>query len=176
MGALEVTDNVLPYISGEEEKIERETAKIFGSVSPGGGRLEPDGLNVRAACHRVAVIDGHTESVHVTLKRAADAGEAKRAMRSFSGLPQKLGLHLAPERPVIVRDEPDRPQPRLDRDAGNGMSVTVGRLRRGLTDNSLLFDVVGHNLVRGAAGASVLDAELLVRTGKLDELRESRPA
>lgn len=163
VGALEITDNILPYIAGEEEKVERETAKILGN-----------GLKVCAACHRVDVLDGHTETVHATLKRSADIEEAKKAMRAFSGLPQKLALPLAPKQPVIVRDEQDRPQPRLDRDAGNGMSVTVGRLRKGLTENSLVFDVVGHNLVRGAAGASVLDAELLMRTGKLEELREKR--
>lgn len=179
VGALEVTDNILPFISGEEAKVELETAKIFGGISAsasGGECLKPNCVKVRAACHRVGVTDGHTESVHVTLKKAADVEEAKKAMREFSGLPQRLSLHSAPERPVIVRDEQDRPQPRLDRDAGNGMSVTVGRMRMGLTEKSLAFDVVGHNLVRGAAGASVLDAELLIRTGKLYELRESKVA
>jgi aspartate-semialdehyde dehydrogenase len=175
VGALEVTDNVLPFIPGEEEKIEREAVKVLGSVrerAGPGAEVSPARFGIRAACHRVAVIDGHSETVHVSLSRGAGVEEAKEAMRAFRGLPQELSLPTAPERPLIVREEPDRPQPRLDRNAGGGMSVTVGRVRRGLGENSLLMDMVGHNLVRGAAGASVLDAELLVKTGKLRELLE----
>ena len=100
------------------------------------------------------VIDGHTESVHVRLDGKADATEARTAMEKFKGLPQELGLPSAPPKPVIVRDEEDRPQPRLDVMAGNGMSTVVGRLRQGVDESSLAFTLVSHNLVRGAAGAA----------------------
>lgn len=170
VAALQIADNVLPHIAGEEGKVETETLKILGRLE--GKRISPAEMLVRAACHRVNVTDGHLETVHVCCAESVDLGEAKRALRSFTGLPQRLRLPLAPERPLIVREEEDRPQPRLDREAGRGMSVTIGRLRRGMDDKSLLMDILGHNLVRGAAGASVLDAELLIKTGRLRELLE----
>jgi aspartate-semialdehyde dehydrogenase len=164
VASLDITDNVLPFIGGEEEKIEGETLKILGRFD--GSRVEPAPFKVSAQCHRVAVSDGHMAAVRVKLARDAEPEEVREAFASFTSLPQELKLHTAPARPVIVRDERDRPQPRLDRDAGGGMSVTVGRIRR---DNVLdyRFVALSHNTVRGAAGAAILNAELLAATGRL---------
>jgi len=164
VSALDITDNVLPFIANEEEKIERETQKILGSLRD--GAVEPAPFPVSAQCHRVNVQDGHMAAVRVKLARKAALAEVREALASFRGAPQELGLHTAPERPIVVRDEPDRPQPRLDRDAGNGMSVTVGRL---LPDSVLdyRFVTLSHNTIRGAAGAAILNAELLVARGYL---------
>ena len=164
VASLDITDNVLPFIGGEEEKIESETLKILGRFD--GGRVEPAPFKVSAQCHRVAVSDGHMAAVRVKLARRASTEELREAFATFTSLPQELKLHTAPERPIVVRDEPDRPQPKLDRDAGRGMSVTVGRLRH----DSVLdyrFVALSHNTVRGAAGAAILNAELLAAQGRL---------
>jgi len=164
VSALDITDNVIPFIAGEEEKIERETRKILGRFE--GGRVAPAAFAVSAQCHRVNVVDGHLAAVRVTLGRPAEPSELRDALAAFRGLPQELGLPSAPERPILVRDEPDRPQPRLDRDAGGGMSVTVGRIARdGVLGHR--FVVLSHNTVRGAAGAAILNAELLLAKGYL---------
>lgn len=162
--SLTISDNVLPFIDGEEEKIEQETLKILGKLQDTTIEMAP--MTVSAQCHRVAVTDGHLAAVRVKLERAATIKEIADAFASFSALPQELGLHSAPERPIIVREEPDRPQPRLDRDAGNGMSITVGRI---FPDNVLdyRFVALSHNTIRGAAGAAILNAELLIALGKL---------
>jgi aspartate-semialdehyde dehydrogenase len=162
--SLAISDNVLPFIEGEEEKIEQETLKILGSLK--GARIEEAPMQVSAQCHRVAVSDGHLAAVRVKLTRAAELEELKQAFASFTALPQELGLHSAPTHPIIVREESDRPQPRLDRDAGNGMSVTVGRVK---PDNVLdyRFVALSHNTIRGAAGAAILNAELLIALGTL---------
>jgi aspartate-semialdehyde dehydrogenase len=164
VASLAISDNVLPFIDGEEEKIEQETLKILGRAN--GERIEDAPMNVSAQCNRVNVSDGHMAAVHVKLAGKAVLEEVKDSLASFTALPQQLRLHSAPEQPIIVRDEADRPQPRLDRDAGNGMSVTVGRL---MPDNVLdyRFVALSHNTIRGAAGAAILNAELLVATGKL---------
>lgn len=164
VASLDVLDNVLPYIASEEEKIESETVKILGQLKA--GRIEAAPIEVSAQCHRVNVSDGHLAAVRVKLKETAALEEVREALASYTSLPQELGLHSAPERPVIVRDEPDRPQPRLDRDAGGGMSVTVGRI---LPDRVLdyRFVALSHNTIRGAAGAAILNAELLLATGRL---------
>jgi aspartate-semialdehyde dehydrogenase len=162
--SLDAVDNVIPYIGSEEEKIETETLKILGRFE--NGRVQHAPFKVSAQVHRVNVSDGHMAAVRVKLARQAAIEELREAFSSFTSLPQELRLHTAPERPIIVRDEPDRPQPRLDRDAGRGMSVTVGRI---LPDNVLdyRFVALSHNTVRGAAGAAILNAELLVATGRL---------
>jgi aspartate-semialdehyde dehydrogenase len=164
--SLDMTDNVLPYIGGEEEKMESETQKILGRLD--GARVEPAPFKVSAQCHRVSVTDGHMAAVRVKLARRAEPEELREAFASFTSLPQELRLHTAPEHPIIVRDEPDRPQPRLDRDAGRGMSITVGRILR---DNVLdyRFVALSHNTIRGAAGAAILNAELLAATGRLKQ-------
>jgi len=128
VASLDITDNVVPFIANEEEKIERETRKILGRLN--GGRIAPGEFAVSAQCHRVNVVDGHMAAVRVKLARAAEPAEVREAFASFTALPQELRLPSAPERPIVVRDEPDRPQPRLDRDAGGGMSISVGRIAR----------------------------------------------
>jgi aspartate-semialdehyde dehydrogenase len=164
VASLAISDNVLPFIDGEEEKIEQETQKILGTLK--GSRIEAAPMAVSAQCHRVNVSDGHLAAVRVKLARPASLEELSESFASFSALPQELGLHSAPKHPIIVREEPDRPQPRLDRDAENGMSVSVGRIR---PDNVLdyRFVALSHNTIRGAAGAAILNAELLIATGKL---------
>lgn len=162
--SMDVTDNVLPYIGGEEEKIETETGKILGRLSEGG--IEHAAFPVSAQCHRVGVLEGHMAAVRVKLARRASREELREALATYSSIPQELKLHTAPARPILVRDEEDRPQPRLDRDAEGGMSVTVGRI---LEDRVMdyRFVAASHNTVRGAAGAAILNAELLVAEGRL---------
>ena len=164
VASLDINDNVFPHIGGEEEKMETETQKILGRLS--NGRVEPAAFPVSAQCHRVNVTDGHLAAVRVKLSRPAEPEEVREALASFTSLPQELRLHTAPARPIVVRDEQDRPQPKLDRDAGRGMTTTVGRIRR---DHVLdyRFVALSHNVVRGAAGAAILNAELLVATGRL---------
>lgn len=162
--SLDATDNVIPFIGGEEEKVESETLKLLGRLQD--GAIADAEMKVSAQCNRVNVTDGHMASARVKLMQSASLDEVRKALASFTSVPQELKLHSAPDRPVIVRDENDRPQPRLDRDAGNGMSVTVGRI---MPDNVLdyRFVALGHNTIRGAAGAAILNAELLVARGYL---------
>lgn len=164
VASLAISDNVLPFIDGEEEKIEEETLKILGQMN--GERIEDAPMKVSAQCHRVNVSDGHLAAVRVKLNDSTPIADVKQALSSFSALPQELKLHSAPEQVIIVREEQDRPQPRLDRDAGKGMSITIGRLQ---PDKVLdyRFVVLSHNTIRGAAGAAILNAELLVAMGKL---------
>ena len=164
VASLDIIDNVLPYIGGEEEKVETETKKILGHYVD--QRIDPAPMAVSAQCNRVNVADGHMAAVRVKLARKAELGELREALESFSSLPQELGLHSAPRLPIVVRDEVDRPQPKLDRDAGEGMTVTVGRL---MADTVLdyRFVTLSHNTIRGAAGAAVLNAELLIALGHL---------
>jgi aspartate-semialdehyde dehydrogenase len=164
--SLDITDNVIPFIGGEEEKIERETRKILGVLE--GGRVTAAPFAASAQCHRVNVVDGHLVAVRVKLARPADPGEIAAAMTGFRGPPQRLGLPTAPPCPIIVRPEPDRPQPRLDRDAGGGMSISVGRIARDSV-MGIRFVALGHNTIRGAAGAAILNAELLVAEGWIGE-------
>src|SRR3989454_1113506 len=165
VAALDITDNVIPFIAEEEEKIERETRKILGSLEA--SRVTPATFAVSAQCHRVNVVDGHLAAVRVKLARAAEPAELREAFASFTALPQELRLPSAPERPIVVRDEPDRPQPRLDRDAGGGMSISVGRIARdGVLGHR--FVALSHNTIRGAAGAAILNAELLLARGYLE--------
>ena len=162
--SLDLLDNVVPFIGGEEEKLATETAKMLGGWD--GAQFTPAAFPVSATCTRVPVRDGHTESVSVRLARAAAADEVIAAWREFRGRPQALGLPSAPQRPVIYRAEPDRPQPGRDRMAEGGMASVVGRLR---ADPILdwKFVVLGHNTIRGAAGASILNAELALAEGWL---------
>ncbi len=164
VASLAISDNVLPFIQNEEEKIEEETLKILGELID--DKVENADMGVSAQCHRVNVSDGHLAAVRVKLVRSATIEEVREALSSFTALPQELNLYSAPEHPIIVRDEPDRPQPRQDRDAGAGMSVTVGRL---FPDNVMdyRFVALSHNTIRGAAGAAILNAELLIATGRL---------
>ncbi|HYO62545.1 MAG TPA: aspartate-semialdehyde dehydrogenase [Pyrinomonadaceae bacterium] len=164
VASLDVADNVLPFIEQEEEKLEAETLRLLGRFD--GGRVAEAEMLVSAQCHRVNVSDGHMAAVRVRLGRKATPEEVGAAFTSFTSLPQELRLHSAPARPLVLRPERDRPQPRLDRDAGGGMSVTVGRLA---PDRVLdyRFVTLSHNTIRGAAGAAILNAELLLATSRL---------
>jgi len=164
VASLDILDNVLPYIGGEEEKIETETKKILGRFA--NHRIDSASMAVSAQCHRVNVADGHMAAVRVKFMRKPELQELRVSLESFRSLPQELKLYSAPAAPIVVRDEPDRPQPKLDRDAGNGMTITVGRL---MPDSVLdyRFVVLSHNTVRGAAGAAILNAELLIARGRL---------
>jgi aspartate-semialdehyde dehydrogenase len=163
--SLDVVDNVLPFIDGEEKKMESETRKILGRL--GANSFENAPFPVSAQCHRVNVADGHMVAVRVKFTKRVSIDEVRAALAAYRSVPQELKLHTAPKHPVLVRDEQDRPQPRMDRDAGGGMSVTVGRL---FPDNvfDYRFVVLGHNTIRGAAGAAILNAELLKARGLLD--------
>jgi aspartate-semialdehyde dehydrogenase len=160
--ALDIVGNVIPYIGEEEEKIERETRKIFGRFK--NGKIDMHPMKLSATATRVPVIDGHTESVNVKLRRPASIEAVKEALRNYTSWPQQLKLPSAPEHPVIFRDEIDRPQPRLDVYSEKGMATVIGRLR-----SCPIFDwkfiIIGHNTIRGAAGAAILNAELLKAQG-----------
>lgn len=147
--SLDIVDNVIPYISEEEEKLVIETKKLLGN-----GR-RPANLKVSASCNRVPTLDGHMESVFVRTKKEFTVAEVKRAFERFKG----LNFPTAPAHPIILREEPYRPQTRLDRDAGKGMSVTVGRVREDEA-MGLSYAVLGHNTIRGGAGGAVLVAEV----------------
>ncbi len=162
--SLDLIDNVVPYIGGEEEKIEHETLKLLGTVA--GEHIASAAITLSAQCTRVPVRDGHLESVSLRLRKKAAIPQVVEALESFTGRPQALGLPFAPERPIIVRPELDRPQPSLDRNAANGMASVVGRVRE-CSIFDVKFMVLGHNTIRGAAGASILNAELLHQEGYL---------
>jgi aspartate-semialdehyde dehydrogenase len=160
--SLDILGNVIPYIGGEEEKMERETAKILGSLR--NGAVVPAPIGISAQCNRVPTVDGHLETVSVGLGRRATPEEAVAALREFRGPEVVQGLPSSPTSPIVVDSRPDRPQPRLDLERGNGMSVTVGRVRPcPLLD--LRFVLLSHNTIRGAAGSAVQIAELLVAEG-----------
>jgi aspartate-semialdehyde dehydrogenase len=159
VSSLDLVDNVVPFIGGEEDKMERETRKILGSLGPN-GICDAD-LPVSAQCNRVPVLDGHTECVSVRLSRAASASEIIEAWRGFTAEPQWLELPTAPDRPIRYDDGEASPQPRLHRDAGGGMAATIGRLRP-CSIFDFKFVVLSHNTIRGAAGGSLLAAELAV--------------
>ncbi|MGB8772412.1 MAG: aspartate-semialdehyde dehydrogenase [Candidatus Korobacteraceae bacterium] len=164
VASLDILGNVIPYIAKEEEKMEEETRKLLGRLAD--DRVEPATFPMTAHCNRVAVEDGHTESVSVKLKQQAHADELIAAFNEFRSTPQELKLPLAPAQPVFYDTAPDRPQPRFDVDRGNGMTVSVGRLRPcGVLDYK--FTVLSHNTIRGAAGAALLNAELLKVQGFL---------
>lgn len=159
--AMLIQDNVIPYIEGEEEKVERETLKIMGEVSSDGIRFNSE-IAVTASCHRVPVLEGHMEAVFVETKTKASVDDVIKAMEEFRGNKIRgLNLPSAPAKPIVVRREKDRPQTRLDRMEGNGMSVVVGRVREDKVVNGIKYIVLGHNTIRGAAGTGVLIAELL---------------
>jgi aspartate-semialdehyde dehydrogenase len=165
VASLDLIDNVIPHIASEEEKIEEETVKILGGWQD--GRFQPlAATRVSAACHRVAVRDGHLEAVSVELEQRVPAEALIAAWRDYRAEPQRLALPTAPTPPLVYREEPDRPQPLRDRMAGGGMAVSIGRLRRcGVLDYK--FVCLSHNTIRGAAGAALLNAELAYARGLL---------
>lgn len=159
----DILDNVIPFIGGEEAKLESETQKMLGTWSEASG-FEDSPVVVSAHCNRVATREGHLECVSAEFAREVAREEILDAWESFVGEPQRLGLPSAPARALIYRKEVDRPQTLLDRDAGRGMSVTIGRLRACPILHHK-FVLLGHNTIRGAAGGSVLNAELCVNKG-----------
>lgn len=159
----DIIDNLIPFISGEEEKVERESKKILGRVE--GNSIRQADFDVQATCVRVPVRDGHTVAVHAEFEEEVDVDEAIRILESFDPGEGIRRLPSSPERVILVRREEDRPQPRYDRLNGNGMSVTVGRVRRGANERNLLFLTHGHNTIRGAAGGAILLAELMRSEG-----------
>ena len=163
--SLDIVGNVIPYIANEEPKMEAESRKLLGTLD--GDRVVPAETVLSAHCNRVAVEDGHTESVSMKLGKRVSAEEIIGAWNEFRCLPQKLKLPSAPEQPVFYDPAPDRPQPRLDRDRGRGMSAVVGRLCP-CNIFDWRFTVLSHNTIRGAAGAAILNCELLKAQGYLD--------
>jgi aspartate-semialdehyde dehydrogenase len=164
VASLDILGNVIPFIKNEEEKMEEETRKLLGQVN--GSRVISADFSMSAQCNRVAVEDGHTESISIRLKKKAKAEEIIAAWNSYRAEPQELKLPSAPQHPVVYVEANDRPQPRFDIDMGAGMTTVVGRLRPcGVLDWK--FTVLSHNTIRGAAGAAVLNAELLKAKGYL---------
>ena len=165
--ALDILDNVVPFIPGEEEKVARETGKILGRLDGAGG-IVPAPFPVSATCTRVAVSEGHTEAVAVSLGAPATAADVAAAFRDFGHDLGRLELPSAPRRLITVHDDPFRPQPRLDRDADGGMTTSVGRIRPDpALEHGVRYVLVSHNTKMGAAKGAVLTAEYLVRAGHL---------
>jgi aspartate-semialdehyde dehydrogenase len=160
----DILENVIPHIGGEEEKVEVEPRKLLGRLED--HEFQPAPITISAQCNRVNTVEGHLEAVSVRLGRKAEVDAVVEALQSFTALPQELELPSTPRRPIVVREEADRPQPRYDRDEQGGMAVVVGRVRE-CPVLDYKFVVLGHNTVRGAAGGSILNAELLVAKGYL---------
>jgi aspartate-semialdehyde dehydrogenase len=165
VASMDINANVIPFIGGEEEKMQQETQKILGEFT--GNAVEPLAAKVSAQCNRVPVVDGHTLAVSIEFEKKPSENELLGAWRGWRGLPQRTGLPSAPPCPVIYMQEKDRPQPRRDVERENGMAVFVGRLRP-CPVLDYKFVALGHNTVRGAAGAAVLNAELMKAEGWLD--------
>jgi aspartate-semialdehyde dehydrogenase len=165
---LDILDNVVPYIPKEEHKVEVETKKILGALNAQGAALTPHDVRVSCTCTRVAVLEGHTESVFVSLAKKASVEEVTQAMRDWKGAGVAANLPSAPPRWIEVLDDPFRPQPRLDRDTSGGMATTVGRVREdGVLENGFKYVLVSHNTKMGAAKGAILVAELLRAQGLL---------
>ncbi len=163
---LDILDNVIPFIAGEEEKVQRETQKILGSFV--GGSVNPARFTVSCTCTRVNVREGHTESVFVSTEKACGVHDVAAAMREYSGSANEIELPSAPKHMIIVHEDPLRPQPRLDRDAEDGMATVVGRIRKdNVLNNGIKYVLVSHNTKMGAAKGAVLVAELLIRDGHI---------
>ena len=162
--SMDIMGNVVPFIGGEEEKMEMETQKILGEFA--GDHIEPLAAKVSAHCNRVPVVDGHTESVSVEFASKPSAADVRHALESFRAVPQERSLPSAPPRPVIYMEEANRPQPRKDAERERGMAAFVGRLRP-CPVLDWKFVVLSHNTIRGAAGAAVLNAELMHSEGML---------
>jgi aspartate-semialdehyde dehydrogenase len=163
---MDILDNIIPYIPKEEEKVERETQKILGRISSSGEEVTPAPIIVSCTCTRVNVMEGHTESVFVELKKRARLEDVKAAWREFGSELAALDLPSAPRHLITVRDDPFRPQVRLDRDEEGGMSTVVGRLREDpALPNGVKYMLVSHNTRMGAAKGAILVAEYLTKKG-----------
>jgi aspartate-semialdehyde dehydrogenase len=165
VASMDIVGNVIPFIGNEEEKMQQETQKIMGEFR--GDHIEPLAAKVSAHCNRVAVVDGHTVTVSLEFSSKPSEADLRRAIDGFSGVPQQRKLPSAPPRPVIYMEEANRPQPRKDAERERGMAAFVGRLRP-CQVLDYKFVALGHNTIRGAAGAAVLNAELMHSEGMLD--------
>src|SRR5580700_6736687 len=165
VASMDIVGNVVPFIGNEEEKMQQETQKIMGEFR--GDHIEPLAAKVSAHCNRVAVVDGHTVTVSVEFSSKPSEADLRHAINTFTALPQQRGLPSAPPRPVIYMEEANRPQPRKDAERERGMAAFVGRLRA-CPVLGYKFVALGHNTIRGAAGAAVLNAELMHSEGMLD--------
>ncbi len=165
VASMDINANVIPFIGGEEEKMQQETQKILGDFT--GDGLRPLDAKVSAHCNRVPVVDGHTVTVSVEFERKPGKDDIIRALVNYRSIPQERNLPSAPPQPVIYMEENDRPQPRRDVERERGMAVFVGRLRE-CPVLDYKFVAMGHNTIRGAAGAAVLNAELMYSEGLLD--------
>ncbi len=167
VSSFDILDNVIPFISGEEEKIQTEPLKILGSLQDGEIRSYP--IHISAQCNRVAVMDGHVACISVKLMRPAFAQDIIDAWQTFVGEPQIMQLPMAPTKPIVYLQDEKYPQPKLHRYLDKGMVVSIGRLRR-----CPLFDwkftILSHNTIRGAAGCAILNAELMVKRGHIQVL------
>jgi aspartate-semialdehyde dehydrogenase len=163
ISSLDIIDNVIPYIAGEEGKSEIEPLKILGKIE-GGTISSLEGISISMHCNRVPVMDGHTACISVQFETKPAKDDILALWNEFRGLPQELRLPSAPPQPIIYKEEKDRPQPRLDRNAGDGMAITVGRLRE-CPVLDFRFVSLSHNALRGAARGGVLNAELLSAQG-----------
>lgn len=164
--SLDMIDNIVPFISGEEEKTEKEPQKILGTIENGRVILNSE-IKISAHCNRVPVVDGHTACVSLEFGvKKPSIDEIKRIWNEFKSVPQELNLYFAPKQPIVYLEEQNRPQPRKDRDTDKGMAVSIGRLRK-----CNIFDIkfvgLSHNTIRGAAGGGILNAELLYAKGYL---------
>lgn len=159
VSSMDILDNVIPHIKSEEEKMEEEALKLLGTFKD--NSISFASIRVSASCHRIGVIDGHTEAVWVKTVQKIDAEDAKKAFLTFD--PQLKDLPSEPEKVILVHEMEDRPQPRLDRNIGKGMTVSVGRIRNDF--DGIKYITLSHNTIRGAAGAAILNGELLARQG-----------
>ncbi len=165
VSAMDILGNVVPYIGGEEDKVETESQKILGTLA--NGEIKDADFIISAHCNRVPVFDGHTENLTIKLKSEVTVEKVKEILSTFKGIPQEKNLPFAPKFPIIVFDENDRPQPLRDSLLDKGMVTSVGRIRKG-TLGDIKMTIMGHNTIRGAAGAAILNAETYVALGYLN--------
>ncbi len=164
--SLDILGNVVPYIRNEEERVRLETPRFLGRLAD--GAVEDAAFPIGATCTRVPVAEGHTEIVTVRTSKPTDVDALRDAFASFRGRPQELKLPSAPDNPILVRDEPDRPQPRKDWNTARGMAAVVGRIEADPAFEGFRYVAMASNTIRGAAGASILNAELCAAEGYLE--------
>ncbi|OQY36658.1 MAG: aspartate-semialdehyde dehydrogenase [Spirochaetaceae bacterium 4572_7] len=165
VSAIDILGNIIPFIGGEEDKVETESQKILGSID--GSIIKDANFIISAHCNRVPVFDGHTENLTIKFKTKTTVDEVKSILREFKGIPQEKDLPFAPKNPIVVFDADDRPQPALDAFFDKGMVTSVGRIREDKIGD-IKMTIMGHNTIRGAAGAAILNAETYVSLGYLE--------
>ena len=162
---MDILGNIVPFIDGEEEKVESESQKILGSID--GSVIKDADFVISAHCNRVPVFDGHTENLTIKFKTKTTVDEVKSILKEFKGIPQEKDLPFAPKNPIVIFDADDRPQPALDAFFDKGMVTSVGRIREDKIGD-IKMTIMGHNTIRGAAGAAILNAETYVSLGYLE--------